>query len=516
MATREEMIKELEDIEEQKEMQAELDRRRATADPIEQRGLPGVKGAWTRFKLKNIIGDEPDLQVRALQESGLEAKKAPNGQIAWRKPGDKAWGVLDPNETEWQDISDVVKEGLESLFTGAAATAAGTAAGVAASPSVIAAPVAAIGAGTAAGAGAGALFEGARQWLGEQMGLRKESEGDLGKVGEAATYGAIGGLVPGGQVTAKTLTPAIKRGGKIAASKAIGPSSQQIKLMGFETLEEMGAVARDAKLTKIISTSRGNFDKVKSKIDELGYSLERQYDELDEWFLKSGRIPLKEKQLVKKFRTPLKEKEFESAAAVKDFNAIVKRMFKSAKAKPVGNKLMSKRRRAAELAEKGFDPERDFTPSTLWRLARALQKRAGTYTSNGGLTATPDQLTKAKQMYKMARSIRKDLAKIAQDAGMKNLKSDSATYFHFRNIKNALNDKTAAGYTHSAGLSALPMTEKFKYFWDVLNKLGGKVGKITENIESYVKKVPKAVRTGTEVAAAGLPPLAARIAEHGD
>jgi hypothetical protein len=138
-----------------------------------------------RALLKNVIGKEPALQEKALQERGFQTRFV-DEQLQVKMPGDIRFKVVDPKGFDVQDISDVGVDIAEGVVTGLATGAKAL--------GLVGAPVtggASLAATSALGGASTAGFEGLRQGVGKLLGLREEID-----AGEIATAGAIGASVP--------------------------------------------------------------------------------------------------------------------------------------------------------------------------------------------------------------------------------------------------------------------------------------------------------------------------------
>ncbi len=178
-------------------------------------------GNVDRALVKNFANDDK-AAVAYLQKQypGLEVKTSKTGQIIARKPGEKEYRALDPEnglieslnpfrKETWRDLADAGTD----IATGAlssAATAAGGLAGAAAG-GVGAVPGAMLAGGTSS-----AALEGLRQLAGGALGINKEA--NWGDVGLSGAAGAAAPLLMGTGATAKQ---ALKAGVSEASQRGL-------------------------------------------------------------------------------------------------------------------------------------------------------------------------------------------------------------------------------------------------------------------------------------------------------
>lgn len=130
-----------------------------------------------RLNIKNLGNDiNSSIEYLKAQKPGYDFAEK-DGEILIKKPGDKAWGRLDPQGFDLQDITDLGSDVVSGVGTTAATIAGGLAGG----------GVGAIPAGIASSGGIEAL----RQYLGTKTGVNKDVKGT-----DVAVAGALGGLSP--------------------------------------------------------------------------------------------------------------------------------------------------------------------------------------------------------------------------------------------------------------------------------------------------------------------------------
>lgn len=137
----------------------------------------------TRFGLKNLIGEEPKLQVEYLKKKGFDSKII-DGQVVVKKPGETQYKVVDPSGIDPQDFTDLFGDAVETI-----ADTIGTGAKFL---GLIGAPATGGGslvAGLATGAAISGGAETARQGLAKATGFREEF--DKGRIGEKAALGLV-------------------------------------------------------------------------------------------------------------------------------------------------------------------------------------------------------------------------------------------------------------------------------------------------------------------------------------
>jgi vacuolar-type H+-ATPase subunit E/Vma4 len=119
-------------------------------------------GFGERFAVKNLIDEDPDLQVRYLEKKGYKARIDNEGNLIAARPGG-FFEKVDPSSFDPGDVIDLTGDAINAAMTGAATAAAALYTGPAA--------IAAI---PAAGAASGALFESGKQAIAQLSGLRED------------------------------------------------------------------------------------------------------------------------------------------------------------------------------------------------------------------------------------------------------------------------------------------------------------------------------------------------------
>jgi hypothetical protein len=212
----------------------------ASAPPVQEQGV----SALDRFGLKNLVGENKELQVEYLKRKGLQAR-VQNDQVLVKKPGEARFRVVDPEGFDLFDVTDVAAEVVDAIATGFG-FAGGAALGAPTGPGAVAAG--------AAGAGlAGAGVEAGRQFLGEQLGFRPEVDPS-----QIATSGLISAAVPAGLSAAGAGLRAAGRAAKGGAQRVargllpddfapkIRPEAKAIKEAG----EELGIPTTSGQLVQ--------------------------------------------------------------------------------------------------------------------------------------------------------------------------------------------------------------------------------------------------------------------------
>ena len=162
----------------------------------------------------SLIREEPELQVKALQNRGYEAK-IENDNLVFKAPGERMFRPFTESfsESAIQYAPEVVEAVISAIGTG----------------SKVVNPLAGAAIG---GAGAGGV-ELAKQAAAAALGLREDV--NLGRVGEQA---ALGATLP---AAFKGLTSAIKPAGKFLAGKIGAPTAGKVAKTSEEVAEIKGA-----------------------------------------------------------------------------------------------------------------------------------------------------------------------------------------------------------------------------------------------------------------------------------
>lgn len=186
----------------------------ATASPEVVQEMHPELGFGDRFVAKNFA-NSPEAMVGYLKKEhpDLEVQLGADGRPIVRKPGEKQFRVLDPDNAS-PFSTDVVMDVTDSaydLLAGFVESAAAAGAGVAAAPT----GPGALLAGAAAGAGTGAALEYGRQGLGKAFGIDQDIDhlqaGVAGLTGAAApVLFGTGGAAK--QVATKAVGDAVKQG----------------------------------------------------------------------------------------------------------------------------------------------------------------------------------------------------------------------------------------------------------------------------------------------------------------
>lgn len=242
--TPEEEIAEIKRLREIAEIKSLRSKRGLTSggDTVVQEMHPDL-GAVNRALVKNF-GNDDKASVAYLQKEypGLEVKQSGSGQIIARRPGEKEFRTLDPENgvleslnpfraETWRDLADAGTDIATGVGTGVA-SAAGGIAGAFGSAGIGAVPAA-----MASGAAAGAGLEGLRQLAGGALGINREAN-----VGDIALSGFAGAASPlllgtGGQVGKGLFAEGAKALGQKAGArlgvKAIGDETAQTAQRGL-------------------------------------------------------------------------------------------------------------------------------------------------------------------------------------------------------------------------------------------------------------------------------------------
>ena len=356
-----------------------------------------------RFKLKTLYGRRPDLQAEYVKRKipGASANVTSSGQVAVTLPsGEK--GVVDPSDAEFTDVLDVAGDLLRDALVGTAAV--GGAAIGAATPI----PGASLAGGTAAGALTGAGIEAGlqatRKYLDPDMSATSEDIGEGGKEGAAGGFlGTLASRI--GQVFRPTA--------KVAQSLELPPS--QIKRLGVDKFEELGAAAEREGVPGVFSTVRGNVKKLEGKLKEVGEELVDKYDTLSET---TG--PIHTRDSLRK----LLEDNIDANKAIVDPD--IQRA-------ALGG--YDKLTRANQMEE--------LTPRDIWELAKALDDKAGAY-GEGSKVVTADSAEKAWGLHQAANVLRGELSEIAETEGARGVREVSKRYGELVTLQEASMGKYAA------------------------------------------------------------------------
>lgn len=213
---------------------------------VQEQGVPFL----TRFGLKNLIGNNPELQVKYLEKKGYSAK-IKDGQVVVAKPGETIYKVVDPEGLDLFDVTDV----LGDIGEIAAATVA-TGAKFLGSIGAPATGGASLAAGMGAGAAATGGFEAGRQGIGKALGFREEF--DPKQIAGAAAGGAaiplIGAAFSKVARGAKGLGRAVIKSAKLkpeaaairAAAKKLGTQASPGQLSGSKLIQGMESSIRQS------------------------------------------------------------------------------------------------------------------------------------------------------------------------------------------------------------------------------------------------------------------------------
>lgn len=191
---------------------------KASGPAVEQETHPDVSWA-SRAAIKNFGGSDEDA-IMYLKENypGLQVEKI-NGQIAMKRPEEKAFKVLDPEGFDLADITDIGAD----VASGVGTSIASAGAGLAAAPSV----VGALPAAAAAGAGTAGALETLRQAIGKKIGVRQEY--DPTQIAVTSAFGGATPLVFGtGASGAAQASKLLKEGGEDYAKRLLMSYGQRV------------------------------------------------------------------------------------------------------------------------------------------------------------------------------------------------------------------------------------------------------------------------------------------------
>jgi hypothetical protein len=207
-------------------------------DKVANYGNSPVQGT-ERFAIKNLIDEDPDLQIEYLKRKGYEARINGNGELEAAKPGD-LFRPVDPSQFELNDLFDVVGDGIQTVVDG---VMTGTKAlGLIGAPATGGASIAASsGLGGAVSGG----MEATKQTLARLAGLRDNY--DPARVVEKAAIGSTFPLIPhvAGKLfksAAEAWKPTLKKNApeiiaaaeKMGASPTLGQLSDNINVQKLE------------------------------------------------------------------------------------------------------------------------------------------------------------------------------------------------------------------------------------------------------------------------------------------
>lgn len=175
--------------------------------PARQEDVNDTVGFVDRFKVKNLIDRDPDLQVKYFKSKGYDSRINKGGGIEIKKPGDPQYTAVDPEGIDKFDLFDVFGDALEAVVTGVASGAKVLGAiGAPATGGTSLAVASALG-GAATGG-----FEAGKQAIAKGIGLREEY--DPNRILQSA---AIGAAVPG---MGKIVEKGLKAGANFIGSNA--------------------------------------------------------------------------------------------------------------------------------------------------------------------------------------------------------------------------------------------------------------------------------------------------------
>lgn len=89
-----------------------------------EESLNSPVGHIDRFKIKNLIDEDPDLQINYLNRKGYEARFNSNGELEARRKGEY-FRLVDPSQFEFEDVIDVIGDLVQMGLEGFASMAPG-------------------------------------------------------------------------------------------------------------------------------------------------------------------------------------------------------------------------------------------------------------------------------------------------------------------------------------------------------------------------------------------------------
>lgn len=200
-----------------------LDKIWAKKTGVDTGGMPTTMGE--RFSIKNLIDEDPDLQVSYLKSKNYNARINENGELEAAKSGEP-FEPVDSSQWEFNDLFDVIGDGINTVLTGLAT-----------------------GGKLIPGSGKGGLasggYEFAKQSVAKAMGLRPDINKE--RIAEKTALGAVLPLLPiaVGRIPKETAakwkaTPRsnveeiVAAGEKIGAEPTLGQKTSNIDVQMLE------------------------------------------------------------------------------------------------------------------------------------------------------------------------------------------------------------------------------------------------------------------------------------------
>jgi len=214
--------------------------------------VQGVK-VNERLVIKNLIDKEPEVQAEYLKRKGYQTRII-DGEVEAKQPGDINFKKIDPSGFDKWDVTDVISDIGEAVFSSMAGTS-----------TVVTGP-GAIVAGPAAAAGASAAYEAGKQTIAKIAGVRDEMAAQ-----PIVESGILGGL---GEAGGRLVSAAFK-----GISKGLGLAGAAAgiqKKAGTEAIEaaskEIGATPTAGMLTDspLVSTLEENIYRRKGTLGGMG------------------------------------------------------------------------------------------------------------------------------------------------------------------------------------------------------------------------------------------------------
>ncbi|HEX7787020.1 MAG TPA: hypothetical protein VF653_12445, partial [Methylomirabilota bacterium] len=148
-----------------------------------------------RFRLKTWADAGPRTMQANLERAGFEAHNLEGMRFSVRKPGEKAWRVLDPQRvfaTAAEPLKDIWDVGPSLGFLGYGYLKGGA---LGAGAGSVAGPLGTVIGGAAGAAGGSGVAEAAKQGVAESLGYHVDPEESKSKVAYEAAAGGIGRLL---------------------------------------------------------------------------------------------------------------------------------------------------------------------------------------------------------------------------------------------------------------------------------------------------------------------------------